>query len=423
MSKLGERVGWRETMFGGAPRFTDVRRAGMGGMSTTYEALDRARGERVWVKAVARAASASPDAIVGEHALLQRLQMQWPPGERYTPRVHELFEGDDEIAYSAEHVDGVPLDLYLRDRAPGEDQLRQALALLTEALDALHARGVVHGDVKPQNVMVTPGKRIVLLGLELATVYGAPHAAEGLPRIAGTLIYMAPEVIRTEPVTPATDLYAVGVILFEALTGELPFQGHTAQVLRRKVANPAPAPSSISPRVPEDLDRLCGALLDRDPAKRPSADEIIAVLLEPGDDPIPGAATRSASLGVAGGSIPVPRLLLSGRPSPPDAVVLEVELSPGPRFVVGVPAVVRIELARSGRLDARMLGHIDIVVLCPGAAIKPLRRRLYLPRSAANVLVTPRRPGALSIEVVALVRNEPVHRCRLDVGVVAEVAS
>jgi serine/threonine protein kinase len=89
---------------------------------------------------------------------------------------------------------------------------------------------------------------------------------------------MSPEVLRGEPATPATDFYAVGTMVFEALTGRRPFEGSLHHVLESRLGEAAPAPSSIVPDVEADLDRLCVALLDRDPGRRPGAEAILYVL-------------------------------------------------------------------------------------------------------------------------------------------------
>src|SRR6185312_9895552 len=114
-----------------------------------------------------------------------------------------------------------------------ERRLREALAQLVEALAALHEAGRIHRDVKPSNVLVTAEGRVVLLDFGLATGFGSDH------RIAGTPAYMAPEQIACEPLTPAADWYAVGVMIFAALTGRLPFDGEVPQILDAKLVEEA----------------------------------------------------------------------------------------------------------------------------------------------------------------------------------------
>ncbi len=156
-----------------------------------------------------------------------------------------------------------------------EGRLRDALTQLARGLEFLHASGKVHRDVKPSNVLVSESGRVVLLDFGLvADRSGAGGATEDDGRVQGTLGYMAPEQARGTS-GPAVDLYAMGVMLFEALTGTSPFDDRSiASVLLRAGLEP-PRPSAITPGVPEDLDELCVRLLDPSPEKRPSARDVL----------------------------------------------------------------------------------------------------------------------------------------------------
>jgi serine/threonine protein kinase len=159
----------------------------------------------------------------------------------------------------------------------GFRRAREATLQLTQALDHMHALGLVHCDVRPDNVRVAAGRAMLLdyglcrdLASELDT--SAP---------VGTVAYMAPEQWRAESITPATDFYALGVTLFESLTGALPFVGSADDVFLRKRSVGAPPPSFFVSGIPEDLDRLCAELMRASPEHRPSADEIQARLARP----------------------------------------------------------------------------------------------------------------------------------------------
>jgi tetratricopeptide (TPR) repeat protein len=135
---------------------------------------------------------------------------------------------------------------------------------------ALHGRQVVHRDLKPSNVMVTPDGRVVLLDFGLVTDLDRPGASWSAGQIAGTPAYMAPEQAAGDPVTPASDWYAVGVMLYEALGGRLPFSGPTLKALQDKQSLDAP-PLRGDPAIPPDLAALCMDLLRRDAPQRPDA--------------------------------------------------------------------------------------------------------------------------------------------------------
>jgi hypothetical protein len=185
-----------------------------------------------------------------------------------------------------------------RSRAPGDERkLRQCLPQLAAALVALHEAGCVHRDVKPSNVLVTPEGRVVLLDFGLASV----AALESTLFVAGTPLYMAPEQAANTPATPAADWYSFGVLLFELLTGVLPFRGHMYEVLSAKQAGPAPKVRSVLPDLPADLADLCDALLVPAPEQRPSGAEVLARLGVPQPErssaPGPGQYDQSALIG------------------------------------------------------------------------------------------------------------------------------
>lgn len=151
-------------------------------------------------------------------------------------------------------------------------RLRSALASVARGLDALHAQDRIHGDVRPANVLVEPSGRALLLDLLSEHAPGSPE------RFAGTAAYMAPEHGQGSVAGPATDMYSLGVLLFEALTGELPFVGSGREVFIRKNTVSAPRASLLVPKLPADLDELTSRLLDRRPSARPTAEEVVATL-------------------------------------------------------------------------------------------------------------------------------------------------
>src|SRR5205807_2262872 len=139
----------------------------------------------------------------------------------------------------------------------------------------LHAAGRLHRDIKPGNVLVGREGRVVLLDFGLAAELDRTgHHLSLQPRILGTIAYMAPEQAACLPVCPASDWYAVGAMLYEALTGRPPFVGAPMEILLRKQQLDARPPRDLAPDAPEDLALLCEALLRRDPAGRPTGAEV-----------------------------------------------------------------------------------------------------------------------------------------------------
>ncbi|HEY7509434.1 MAG TPA: AAA family ATPase, partial [Vicinamibacteria bacterium] len=160
---------------------------------------------------------------------------------------------------------------------PRVDALRDALAQLAAGAIALHAAGKLHCDIKPLNVRVTPEGRVVLLDFGLVSE-GAGETALGEGGIAGTVPYMSPEQGTGGPMTPASDWYSVGAMLYEALTGTVPFHGTVADVLRAKQQHEPPPPSRLAPATPGDLDEICQGLLRRDPERRLGGAEVLTRL-------------------------------------------------------------------------------------------------------------------------------------------------
>jgi hypothetical protein len=159
---------------------------------------------------------------------------------------------------------------------PHPVRLRAALRQLAEVLNALHARGILHRDVKASNVLVTRRGRVVLMDFGLSKVLTQDDGGETTAgRVVGTASYMAPEQAAGKPLTPASDWYSVGVLLYRALTGRLPHSGARFDVMiAKQTADPTP-PGELNPRAPGDLCALCQGLLRRDPEARPTGEEVL----------------------------------------------------------------------------------------------------------------------------------------------------
>ena len=185
--------------------------------------------------------------------------------------------------FTMELIDGVPFDDYVRGRTPEGElpnlaRLRRALRQLVAGVRHLHQHGCIHRDLKPSNVLVTAEGRVVILDFGLVQDHSGEIDDDPAQLIMGTPAYMSPEQAGLERAGPAADWYAVGVMLFECLTGKRPFRGTLTHLLFAKREYEAPNVAELVPDAPPELARLCQRLLARQPETRPSAPEIAAAL-------------------------------------------------------------------------------------------------------------------------------------------------
>jgi len=159
------------------------------------------------------------------------------------------------------------------------ERLRDVLTQISRGLLAIHLAGKLHRDLKSENVLVTDGGRAKVLDFGIVIDRPSVHGTLELG-VMGTPAYMSPEQAAGLPVTEATDWYSLGVMLYEALTGNVPFDGTYLEVMRQKQITDAVAPSQLVTGVPKDLDELCMLLLQRNPAARPQGSAVLRALEE-----------------------------------------------------------------------------------------------------------------------------------------------
>jgi eukaryotic-like serine/threonine-protein kinase len=255
---------------------------GSGGMGTVYRAHDRERHRPVALKVMNRANAATVLRFKREFRTL--LGVAHPN----LVTLYELIYDCNNWFLTMELLEGVNFLQYVRGEPSCTarwDRLRAAIGQLATGIAWLHAAGRLHRDIKPSNVIVTREGRVVLLDFGLVVEQGFDGRHRSTEQhILGTAAYMAPEQAVGLPVSSAADWYSVGVMLFEALTGRVPFLGPTLSVLLEKQTIDPPAPSDLAADVPEDLNALCADLLRRRPEERPSAADVMRRLGPSGPD-------------------------------------------------------------------------------------------------------------------------------------------
>lgn len=258
-------------------RYLVERRLGTGGMAEVYGCEDLQLGRHVALKVLHEQLAEDPDVVARF-----RRESQSAAGLQH-PHIVSVFDrGDwDGIPYMAmELVDGVTLKDVIRDQAPLDpvksiDQISQVL----DALRYAHKRGLVHRDIKPQNVLVGPDGDLKVADFGIArAVDDLQMTQTGM--IVGTAHYLSPEQASGQPITTSADLYAVGVVLFEMLTGRMPFDGDQPVAIALKHVNEdPPALSIVNPEVPADLEYVVLKAMEKQPEDRfEDAEEFIAAL-------------------------------------------------------------------------------------------------------------------------------------------------
>jgi serine/threonine-protein kinase len=395
------------------------RRIGSGGMGVVYEGEHPVIGRKVAIKIIRPDSSEGVRArdLVGEARAVSAIRHRGIIdifGFGTLPGIGQYLV--------MEYLNGRPLDEVILDRAPMPPA--EAVRLIIEVLGALsaaHAVGVIHRDLKPGNIFLVlesnGSEYVKVLDFGLAKQGNTPNGPTPQTRasmIVGTPEYMAPEQACGQPVSPRTDLYAVGIILFEMLTGRLPFRGDSPMhVAIQQVQAQPPSPDSLVEGLPPELNALVLRLLAKEPEQRPASAEAVARELKT------IARTLSADMTQLSGfarTMPEPEPVSRPSPrqeAPPAPPRTARPAAPPPAETVDAPKVV------TGSRPALTLPETEATsVAVPGARPAPVARPPAARPQVRPQAAAPRTPPTTDVVPVQVpLRAAPNSRMKLLMGV------
>lgn len=261
-------------------RYRLVEQLGRGSMGRVYQARDELLERDVAIKFIA------PERLTSAEASARFLREARAIARLAHPNIMALHDAGHAEGWHylvLELIAGKNLHALMQERG-GSLAPRETLPLIRGALSALahaHTNDLIHRDIKPENIMVTPEGTVKVTDFGLALGRGDVRLTqEGL--IVGTVLYLAPEVVMGQPADARSDLYAIGAVFYELLTGQPPFVGDDPVTIISHILNTAvPSPAQLAPGLPPGLEQLIQQLLAKDPAQRPaSAAATLAALPE-----------------------------------------------------------------------------------------------------------------------------------------------
>jgi serine/threonine protein kinase len=254
--------------------FTLIRLLGVGGFGAVWLAQDNDLERQVALKLpVAR----NDDTKSSLHEARTTATLHHPN----IVAVYEVGRDDDQVFIATEYIEGMTLSDALSAGKPKIDRTVEVVSTIANALQHAHDNGIIHRDVKPANILIDKDGKPCIADFGLAKRISADQSISSDGQILGTARYMSPEQAagKTSETDHRSDIYAVGVILFQMLTASLPFRGNVRAVLHQKMFDEVPSPRTLEPTLPKDLETICLKCMEREPAKRyQSASEVAAEL-------------------------------------------------------------------------------------------------------------------------------------------------
>jgi CheY-like chemotaxis protein len=252
-----------------ADRYEVQGELGSGAMGMVYRAHDRELNELVAIKTLRSELLSDPSVVT---RFKSEIRLARHISSKHVVRTHDIGERDGVYYLTMEYVEGITLRSLLDTRGRlGVAPTLAIAAQLAQSLAAAHEQGVVHRDIKPQNLLVDANGVLKVMDFGVARLQGNRTQMTEAGMLVGTPAYMAPEQLLSEDFDERADLFAMGVVLFECLTGRLPFAGTTiVSIIAHLMRDEAPSPSSLNADVPADVSDLVLRLLAKEPGGRPA---------------------------------------------------------------------------------------------------------------------------------------------------------
>jgi tetratricopeptide (TPR) repeat protein/predicted Ser/Thr protein kinase len=281
-----------------APGYRILGRLGAGGMGVVYTARDERLGRVVALKFLPVEYARDPDRLALFHREARTASALNHP---HICTIHDLGEHDGRPFIVMEFVEGRTLRDLIAER-PAVAEIARLIGQAARALAVAHAAGVIHRDIKPENLMVRGDGYLKVVDFGLArripgTAQVQPvESASDYGRAIGTVPYMSPEQARSQPIGPPSDIFSLGVVLYELTTGRHPFPASGPLDTLNAIIIDTPLPASaLNPAIPEILDSLLDRMLAKETVGRPSAAEVEAALSALSAGPVPTAASPAAA--------------------------------------------------------------------------------------------------------------------------------
>jgi serine/threonine protein kinase/tetratricopeptide (TPR) repeat protein len=350
----GSQSSFQVIVIGALAKYKIIKKLGAGGMGEVYKAEDPILQRTVAIKVISKQQAEHADA---EERFLREARAASAINHPNIVTIYEIGETEDQTYIVMEYVEGRSLRELLLSGSLRADQITRIAVQICEALEEAHARGLIHRDVKPENILINDRGLVKVVDFGLAKVFRAGHSTSEREKsltetgaVMGTLSYMSPEQLRGESLDARTDIFSFGILLHELITGRLPFDGETAlevaaSILKENARRIGRLPVGLSP----GLERIVSRSLEKNRNRRYQSFRQVREDIEGLSEVSFGTATTVELSPSA-----VPPFLMSDRLQvhTPTILVLPLETLPGDEYIgIGLAHAITTDLAKIAGLS------------------------------------------------------------------------